>query len=289
MLKVILVDAANGSQEEVTIRTFIAKFISDERGILGSIGKIVGIAGDVKNLLGGGGTSVPGVSVKKQVELWEKQLPSMVTGAKAAGLHPLVAAGVNPGIASAGGYKIGDDGESLSRLGQSIERAADTGRTKEESMAESMRNALILQKMGLENELLRSQITSINRNMQPHAPGSVTTMDGQGNAPLAPNSVDSGRVDVLNSERTSAMSGSPSSEAAISPANKHFVNADGTLTVWPSELAKQSIEDSLYEYEHMWKNRLFPYINEKFGGVADRFIARRRNWRDARDRTRKYY
>ena len=51
-------------------------------------------------------------------------------------------------------------------------------------------------------------------------------------------------------------------------ANASFLNADGSVSIWPSNDAKQAIEDSPYEYEHMYRNRIVPYL----GDAINRYV-----------------
>lgn len=142
--------------------------------MLGTIGTALSVAGAAKSLFGGGGDG-PGLGEQlklnrdHQVALWEMQLPAMVEGAKKAGLHPLVAAGVNPAQAASISSAIGDTSfaDRLTDAGQNISRAAAASATAEQRQMVRMRDDLLLEKMGLENELLRSQITRVNRDTTP--------------------------------------------------------------------------------------------------------------------------
>lgn len=74
-----------------------------------------------------------------------------------------------------------------------------------------------------------------------------------------------GDVSRQASQYTAAHKGRDYREKAPpSPAVKEFVNADGTVSLWPSQDAKNAIEDSPYEYEHMYRNRILPWVADKF-------------------------
>lgn len=197
------------------------------------------------------------------------------------GLHPLASIGAQ-GYQAAPSY-IGDSslGNSVANLGQNIRRSIDSTRTGSRRKAAAVADKLQLENMKLQNDLLRSQITKVHAATNPAFPSQAGSMiPGQG---------DSGDVEVLPSQRTSTAKGSPSTEAAISPANKMFLNKDGTISVWPSSDAKQSIEDSPYELEHIWSNRFIPWLDKNFGQNVDRYLDSRQNWENARQKTRRYW
>lgn len=211
--------------------------------------------------------------------------------AKMAGLHPLYAVGANLPTYSPTSMVGSSDsspswGDKLQNLGQGIGRAAQAYQSKDDRAKSDLAENLALEKAKLENDLLRSNISHVNRqSVPPSINSSSLPITGQGNSIMG----DGGLVEVLPSQRTSSMVARPATEAAISPANKMFVNADGTLSIWPSSDAKQSIEDSPYEYEHIWKNRVIPYLDEKFGSYFDRQLQRRHDWDNARRATRKFW
>lgn len=90
-----------------------------------------------------------------------------VQDAKAAGVHPLYALGANVSEQSAPAQVA--FGETLGKMGQSIGSSIDRGLDHEGKAVK----ALLLEKAGLENELLRSQIAKANRDLtaQPTIPG----------------------------------------------------------------------------------------------------------------------
>lgn len=99
--------------------------------------------------------------INLQRTLWLDQLPMMVRGAKKAGLHPLVAAGVNP--ASGGSFSYGgSDGDSagqfLADAGQGISRAVEAYSTREERALQRTGMALDLENKRLHNTRLASEI-----------------------------------------------------------------------------------------------------------------------------------
>lgn len=98
-----------------------------------------------------------------------------VEDAKAAGLHPLMAVGAptaNYSPVSVGHIAENGMSSALASMGQDIGRAVNatrTGRERDVAFDETVRG-LTLQKMGLENELLASQIAKLRANPNPPFP-----------------------------------------------------------------------------------------------------------------------
>lgn len=175
-----------------------------------------------------------------------------VEDAKAAGIHPLYALGAN--TVSFSPSFVGDSGlaSGVAAAGQDIARAVDSTRTEDERI-EARLDALKVRNAELQNDLLATQIAKMQAPNPPF-PGSETLIDGQGNAVLP-----------VPSKITRTRLGDPSTEAAgAAPAVKEFMNRDGSISVWPSQDAKNAIEDSPYELEHMYRNRLLPAMADSF-------------------------
>lgn len=107
--------------------------------------------------------------------------------AKAAGIHPLYALGANtstfsPSAVSVGAPSIQADtamGSAVASMGQDIGRAINSTRTnqqREDAFNDTVK-ALTVQKLGLENDLLASQIKRMQVNANPAFPGSVSPDD----------------------------------------------------------------------------------------------------------------
>jgi len=223
-----------------------------------------------------------------QLDLWKGQLPAMVEGAKSAGLHPLVAAGVNPAQASYGSSQVGDSwSDRLSSAGQNISRAASAMSDRDDRMKVQQRDALLLEKMKLENDLLRSQITTVNRSMTPPVGGS-STGSSQGS-----------EYGVQFQPKQITM-GKGSYEAGHVPANANFVFNDGDTVRGPSSDFQQAIEDSPAHWYHVL-TRTVPdmalsdakyvarKLSEKLGGdrAADWLVER--GWRGKNDTQFKHF
>lgn len=180
-----------------------------------------------------------------QKEAMQHGIKWRVDDAKAAGVNPLFALGA-PTFSPSPSF-VGDTGmgEGFARAGQDLSRAMDATRTREERINARL-DALKIQRAELENSILASQLAKSTATNPPF-----------------PTLGDSGQVSVVPSERTSTLPGQPATEAAVSPATKLFRNRDGSITVWPSNDAKQATEDNfIYEMEHVLRNRVFPFFKD---------------------------
>lgn len=125
-------------------------------------------------------------NIKHQKEFAQKGVQWKVADAKAAKIHPLAALGAQTHSFTnvAGGH----DYSGVAQAGQDIGRAIDATRDKSERVdaytAETQR--LSLQRMGLENQLLASQIAKVRQPGHPPAspnPGNPLLIPGQGDSP----------------------------------------------------------------------------------------------------------
>ena len=120
---------------------------------------------------------------KLQKEFAQNSISWRVQDAERAGVHPLYAIGA-PSIS----YSPTGVGNTLAGMGQDIGRAISSvqGRGERVSAYDASLRALQLERGGLENELLRSQIRKINQPGTPPAspggPGGARAIDGQGDA-----------------------------------------------------------------------------------------------------------
>lgn len=128
-----------------------------------------------------------------------------------AGLHPLAALGAQ--TMSASPVSIGSTADmsmpnALNDMGQNISRAVGASQPKEVRAMTASMNQLALERASLENELLRTQISSINRPTTPGLPFS--------------NSVSPGQVDVVADKQTSSNPGDSGSTAGLHPAFQNY-------------------------------------------------------------------
>lgn len=98
---------------------------------------------------------------KLQKEFAQNSIQWKVADATKAGLHPLAALGAN--TMSYSPQQVGGMAETLGNAGQNIGRAISATTNGTERMTGQMA-ALQLERAGLENDLLRSQISQINLN-----------------------------------------------------------------------------------------------------------------------------
>lgn len=134
--------------------------------------------------------------------------------AKMYGIHPLVlfGSGMNSGYSPTFQYD-NDRGFDWESMGQNVGRVADAVSTKGERAFQQTMQALGLRRAQLENDLLASQISSINRSGMPPRPGAVYSVDGQAQADVA---TPYGPIHIDN-KRTSA------------PRHAYLHEADGTV------------------------------------------------------------
>ena len=166
-----------------------------------------------------------------------------VEDAKAAGLHPLAALGSSTATFSPS-FKSDNMGQDISRAINAVGTAADRWTQKKA-------DNLALEKASLENDLLRAQITNVNQASNPPFPSGGTTGD----------------ILVQPSQMGSTRHRDIVTEAAPPAASvKEFIAKDGSVLRFPSEIAKQSMEDMLIpEFEWYYHNRVKPWMVDNIG------------------------
>lgn len=115
-----------------------------------------------------------------QKEFAQSGITWKVEDAKRAGIHPAIALGAQP--ASYSPIGVGDTGtQHLAAAGQDISRAIDSTRTASSrtSAFDQTVQGLTVQKMGLENELLASQIAKTKMQVGPPMAGDNYLIPGQ--------------------------------------------------------------------------------------------------------------
>lgn len=145
------------------------------------LGAIIGAAGGIAgNIIGNNAAK------KAADKAWERQKTALqnqiqwkVADAQKAGIHPLAALGVNPASGPAPAMIDGSLGPTLANAGQDLGNSIERMMSPEAKTASAMAR-LQLERGTLENDLLRSQITSQRlRNVREAAPALRTT-DGSG-------------------------------------------------------------------------------------------------------------
>lgn len=192
-----------------------------------------------------------------------------VADAKAAGIHPLAALGAQ--THSYAPMAFSDSlGPAMASAGQDIGRAIDatrTGSERADAVSTTVRH-LTIQRMGLENELLASQIAKVRQAGHPPplpAGGSSggsnpTAIAAGGNSILS----DGGPyIETSPSPVTKTYPGSPQTQPGIPPESQYFRVGPNEYKLNPSPAFKQAIEDDmLAETEFAVRNRL----PQTFGG-----------------------
>jgi len=115
-----------------------------------------------------------------QKEFAQSGIQWKVADAKRAGIHPAIALGAQP--ASYSPIGVGDTGtQFLAAAGQDISRAIDTTRTASSRISafDQTVQGLTIQKMGLENELLASQVAKVKQQIGPPMAGDDYLIPGQ--------------------------------------------------------------------------------------------------------------
>lgn len=189
-----------------------------------------------------------------QKEFAQQGIRWRVEDAKAAGLHPLAALGAQilpftPSYVgdTSSGAGIADAGR---QLGQGIDRAIAATKTKEERILKDTMSGLQLERMRLENDLLKAQITRVGMPSNPPFPGTATTMPGQGDAYVA----------ELPLERIRSRAGAAFAEPDAVSDVGYVRTPGGGLAKVPSMDAKQRMEDMFIpEVEWFIRNRLNPF------------------------------
>lgn len=191
-------------------------------------------------------------SYAQQKEFAQNAIQWKVSDAQKAGIHPLYAMGA-PTMSFAPSVVGGDTsiGKGLSQAGQDVSRALLAGQSADQRTASAV-GALQLERAGLENELLRSQIARSNQQL-------VATKPLPGLDPLIPGQGDSGTVKAEPLKVAPAHSQGPFSEGgAISDVG--WARTPTGIAPVPSKDVKERIEDNLIP-ETMWSFRNLFYPN----------------------------
>lgn len=146
-------------------------FFSD---IIGGVGKIFDVVG---------GHRQAKENQKDQYRFARESVRWRVADAKAAGVHPAVALGMNANSFSP--VSVGSSG-SFGDMGQSFGRAVDAVSSHDDRANLRKFEALKLENMALQNDMIRSQIANLTQrasNPAPQKPGSSYLIDGQGAVP----------------------------------------------------------------------------------------------------------
>lgn len=197
---------------------------------------------------------------KLQKDFAQKGIQWKVADAKKAGIHPLAALG-----ASTHSFAPNNVGSELASAGQDLGRAIDAERTKSERVdgyTAQARN-LALQKAGLENDILRTELASrVARVRQAGQPPARPTVDP--NQHLIPGQGDSPGIKDKALERAGWNNANPHAEAgAISD-----IGFSKTPTGWAptqsNDFKQRSEEDPWAIAGHWARHRIPPSFQMGF-------------------------
>lgn len=203
-------------------------------------------------------------NIQLQKDFAQQGIRWKVDDAKAAGIHPIYALGAP--TTSFAPVSVGDSlGPGIRAAGQDISRAINSTSTSDQRLSSTVA-ALQLERGGLENELLRTQIARMRQNQNPALPSPDSPQNfigGQG---------DSGPIKDEN-KLTLRNPNHPSGEVAGVSDTGYLITPEGWVPA-PSKDAKDRIEDiEPHEWTHYFRNNLGPAfggkLNPPFPAPAD--------------------
>lgn len=202
--------------------------------------------------------------LEMQREFAQNGIRWKVADAQAAGIHPLFAMGAPPFNPSPVSLDFQEPGfgmaQALAQTGQDIGRAIHATRTNDDRMA-ALLQSLEVERAGLQNDLLRSQIARMNSaQVGPALPGysppsGLPGISNGGAAPVVP-------VEVKPLELNASDPANPAKEAGF-VSDYGFTRTPTGLAVVPSKDVKDRIEDQIFP-ELMWgfRNTLMPNFSD---------------------------
>lgn len=191
-----------------------------------------------------------------------------VEDAKAAGIHPLFSlsgggAAFSPqsvSVDGGGSYPSNNSGEYLSRMGQDISRAISATQTKDER-ENDMIAKLSLERAGLENELLKAQITKTLAMANPPMP----RLKPEGTFTPHVDSI-SGPMGVYEPKAPEVTNADPANRAIVAgpamPYTQFTYTGSGLLGMPNKDVGGLDDIDGSNPYglEHSIRNRVLPFI-----------------------------
>lgn len=206
-------------------------------------------------------------NIDLQKEFAQTGIQWRVNDAKAAGIHPLAALGAQThSFAPVSVGTVVEDGlaSGVANMGQDLSRAIDATRdakSRNSAVLKTMQD-LQLQRMGLENELLASQIAKVRQA------GRVPSMPGDANRYLIPGQgemADAALVTDIPMERIASAPEKPQQEGAAVADLGFTRTATGYAPVMSND-AKQRLEED-WPGMLAWnlRNRLLPTFSSVIG------------------------
>lgn len=207
-----------------------------------------------------------------QREFAQQGIRWKVADAKAAGIHPLAALGAQTQSYSPVSVGLTPDhsmGNAVASMGQDLGRAISSTRTEKERVDAYTKTVqdLNLQKMGLENQLLASQIAKINQaGNPPPFPGGTVSAAGklaQGHKLIKEQPM----------ERTMTVPGTPQNEPGHLPGVGWEKTNNGAAPVMSKDIKERLEEDWPGMLQWNLRNRIGPWIEN---GILGRPVPRHR-------------
>lgn len=205
------------------------------------------------------------MQIAAQREFAQQGIRWKVDDAKAAGVHPVYALGAPTHSFSPIGLPGNDLGSGIANagamIGQGIDRAAEAKMTAGERIANVESTKLQLMNMGLQNELLASQIANTKQAGQPPAlpgPSDRNIIAGQGDSARPPSTL----VVDKPLERTIAAPHSSGSQEPAPVTDQGFLKT-GPGTYFPvrtNDAAQRMDDDTIGNVLWSIRNRVAPAI-----------------------------
>lgn len=221
--------------------------------MLGSIASAVaGLAGSAISHFSNTANAKRNIQLQK--DFAQQGIRWKVADAKAAGIHPIYALGAPTHSFSP--VSIGDSlGTGIRQAGQDIGRAINSTSSPTQRLDAfgQAAQALSLEKGGLENELLRSQIARMRQTTNPALPDGTDPymIGGQGNAAIKDQPL----------KRTPSGLDPSTEPGAITDIGWSRTKGGGWMPV-PSKDTKERIEDiAPHEWAHYIRNNIVPMIS----------------------------
>lgn len=203
-------------------------------------------------------------NIALQREFAQSGIQWRVEDAKKAGIHPIYALGGSGASFSPVSANFTADTSlpnAMAAAGQDIGRAINATRTEKDRMGafQKTAQALSLEKAGLENELLRTEIASKTGRLRQAA---NPPMASSGDAYLVPGQTQSGLIKQKPLEVAPAPTNAPSMEGGAI-IDTGFARTPTGWAPIPGKDIKERIEDNLpQELSHFWRNNILPHFSQ---------------------------
>lgn len=193
----------------------------------------------------------------QQREFAQNSIQWRVNDARAAGIHPMYALGA-PTMSPAIQTMQDPLGASISSMGQDISRAMSANMAPEERNS-GVIAALGVERAGLQNELLRAQISRLRVGTGPGVP---TVTDPYNTGVPTNDANDASRVTNDPNKITPGAGANPGMGPGANPDVDWIRTSDGGYTIAPSKPVKDRVEDMGIEpWLWSYRNRIVPYIS----------------------------